>query len=85
MPDLTNHITAHRLALRLGVKTETLAAWRRRGRGPRKWFYLSPTLVAYPLEEVERWEEERQKARPKFNRPPTAPSGGWPRRAEGSR
>jgi hypothetical protein len=77
-------LTAHRLALRLGVKTGTLAAWRRRGRGPQGWFYLSPILVAYPLDEVERWEEGRRKARPKFGRPPTAPPGGWPKHAAGN-
>ena len=73
------YITAPRLALRLGVKTETLAAWRRKKKGPDDWFYLSPILVAYPLEAVERFEAERKKAKPAFGTPPAAPPGGWPR------
>lgn len=46
------------LAKRWGVKEQTLRVWRSRGTGPR-YVRLTPTLVAYPLAEIERFEAER--------------------------
>jgi hypothetical protein len=54
-------LSARDLAKRLGVKTETLKAWRGRSRGPQGWVHLSQTHVAYLILEVERWLEERQR------------------------
>jgi hypothetical protein len=55
-------IAATALAKRWGLKTGTLSKWRRLKKGPRGWYALSPTYIVYPLEEVERFEDERQKA-----------------------
>jgi transposase-like protein len=44
----------------LGIKTATLAKWRRQGRGPQGWFYLSPTLVVYPQQSVEAYVRQKQ-------------------------
>ena len=55
-------IAAAVLAKRWGLKTATLGKWRRLKKGPRGWYPLSPTYIVYPLEEVERFEAERQKA-----------------------
>lgn len=52
---MTRHVPAALVAHLLGIKTATLAKWRRQGRGPQGWFHVSPTLVVYPLEEVERF------------------------------
>lgn len=63
-------VPAHEVAESLGVKTQTLGAWRRRGRGPKRWVYLSPTFVCYPEEEVRRYLLERTTTRPDFPEPP---------------
>jgi transposase-like protein len=39
----------------LGIKTATLAKWRRQGRGPAGWFHVSTTLVVYPAQHVEQF------------------------------
>jgi predicted site-specific integrase-resolvase len=52
---MTTHLTAQAVAHLLGIKTATLAKWRRQGRGPTGWFHVSTTLVLYPIEEVERF------------------------------
>lgn len=46
------------LAKRWGIKEQTIRVWRIKGTGPR-YVRLTPTLVAYPLAEVERFEAER--------------------------
>lgn len=50
---MTSHLSAQNVARVLGIKTATLAKWRREGKGPKEWFHLSPTLVVYPAENVE--------------------------------
>jgi transposase-like protein len=45
-------IPARVVARMIGVKTATLAKWRRFGKGPRGWIEASPTLITYPVEEV---------------------------------
>jgi len=52
---MTTHISAQQTARMLGIQTNTLAKWRRQGRGPLGWVKVSATLVIYPLEEVERF------------------------------
>lgn len=52
---MTHHLSAQTVAQLLGIKTATLAKWRRQGRGPTGWFHVSATLVLYPVEEVERF------------------------------
>ena len=52
---MTRHLSAQAVAQLLGIKTATLAKWRREGRGPAGWFHVSTTLVVYPAEEVERF------------------------------
>ena len=46
------------LAVRWGIKEQTIRVWRTRGTGPR-YVRLTPTLVAYPMAEVLRFEAER--------------------------
>jgi predicted site-specific integrase-resolvase len=57
---VTHHLNAQAVAQLLGIKTETLAKWRRQGKGPTGWFHVSVTLVLYPVEEVERFLAERK-------------------------
>jgi len=57
---MTHHLSAQAVAHLLGIKTATLAKWRREGRGPGGWFHVSLTLVVYPVEEVERFLAERK-------------------------
>lgn len=57
---MTDYLLAPVVARKLGVKTATLAKWRRTDRGPRGWVRYSETSVAYPAAEVERWLEERK-------------------------
>jgi len=52
------YIQARQVARTLGIKTGTLAKWRRQGRGPTGWVRLSRTSVAYPAAEVERFLRE---------------------------
>lgn len=59
---MTQHVSAQTVAHLLGVKTATLAKWRRQGRGPQGWFHVSTTLVIYPVEEVERFLALRRTA-----------------------
>jgi len=64
-----SYLKAQEVARRLGVKTGTLARWRRDGKGPAGAFHLSTTCVVYPLEAIEAFLLARQ-AVPL----PTAPS-----------
>jgi transposase-like protein len=57
---VTHHLSAQTVAQRLGIKTATLAKWRRQGRGPTGWFHVSLTLVLYPIDEVDRFLDERK-------------------------
>jgi len=64
MRDESNdRVSAAAAARLIGVKTQTLAKWRCYGKGPAGWVRVSPTLVTYPLREVERFLVERQGAR----------------------
>jgi|GEM_PF-970297 len=56
-------IPARIVARMIGVKTATLAKWRRFGKGPRGWIEASPTLITYPVEEVARFLAKRRSAR----------------------
>jgi len=60
---MTRHLSAQAVAQLLGIKTGTLAKWRREGKGPGGWFHVSSTLVVYPVEEVERFVRECQRTR----------------------
>ena len=55
-------IPARVVARMIGVKTATLAKWRRFGKGPRGWIEASPTLITYPVEEVARFLAARRSA-----------------------
>jgi DNA-binding transcriptional regulator YiaG len=57
---MKQHLSAQAVAHLLGIKTATLAKWRREGRGPMGFFHVSLTLVLYPIEEVERFLAERK-------------------------
>jgi transposase-like protein len=58
---MTRHLSAQAVAQHIGIKTATLAKWRREGRGPAGSFHVSTTLVVYPADEVERYLRERQR------------------------
>jgi len=57
---MTRHLSAQTVAQLLGIKTATLAKWRRQGRGPQGWFHASTTLVLYPADDVERFVAEKR-------------------------
>lgn len=57
---MTTHVSAQTVARLLGIKTGTLAKWRRQGRGPTGWFHLSTTLVVYPTQNVEAYVKEKR-------------------------
>jgi len=59
---MTRHLSAQLVAQLIGIKTATLAKWRREGRGPVGWFHVSATLVVYPSDEVEQYLRERKRA-----------------------
>jgi len=44
-------IPARVVARMTGIKTATLAKWRRLGKGPQGWIEASPTLMTYPAEQ----------------------------------
>ena len=56
-------IPAREVARMIGIKTATLAKWRRFGKGPKGWRAMSSTLVTYPAAEVERFISERRSDR----------------------
>jgi predicted site-specific integrase-resolvase len=58
---MTRHISAQAVAQLIGIKTATLAKWRREGRGPAGWFHVSTTLVVYPIDEVEQYISKRKR------------------------
>ena len=57
---MTRHLSAQLVAQLIGIKTATLAKWRRERRGPAGWFHISTTLVVYPADEVERYLTARK-------------------------
>lgn len=59
---MTQHLSAQAVAQLLGIKTGTLAKWRREGRGPAGWLKVSATLVVYPVEEIERFLARKRTA-----------------------
>ncbi len=58
--EIEERIAARGVARMIGVRTATLAKWRRLGKGPRGWREISPTLVKYPAAEVQRFIAERK-------------------------
>ena len=58
---MTRHLSAAQAAAALGVKTATLATWRREGKGPKGHFHLTKTLVVYPTESVQAYLAERKR------------------------
>ena len=58
---MTRHLSAQAVAQLIGIRTATLAKWRRQGRGPQGWFHVSTTLVVYPIEEVEQYLSMRKR------------------------
>lgn len=62
-PTQVSLIPATELAKMLGVRTATLAYWRRKGKGPQGWTYAGETVVVYPVAEVEAFIAERQAKR----------------------
>lgn len=69
---MRDYLPAPVVARKLGIKTATLAQWRRLGKGPKGWVHLDPTHVLYPAEEVDAWEREMG-ARTFVTTPPTPP------------
>lgn len=64
--DIPEFISARDLAKRLGIKTNTLKAWRASGRrGPRGWVRFSGTHISYPLALVQLWLEETRRGEPR--------------------
>ncbi len=57
--EIEERIAARDVARMIGVRTATLAKWRRLGKGPRGWREISPTLVKYPAAE-QRFIAERK-------------------------
>ncbi|MCU1349876.1 MAG: hypothetical protein JWO56_2906 [Acidobacteria bacterium] len=57
--EISERIPARDVARMIGIKTATLAKWRRLGKGPQGWRAVSATLVTYPASEVERFIESR--------------------------
>jgi transposase-like protein len=55
---LRTYVQARQVARSLGIKTGTLAKWRRQGRGPKGWLRISRTSVVYPQDEVEKFLRE---------------------------
>lgn len=47
------YLPAPLVARMLGIKTATLAKWRRHGKGPQNSFHTGETTVVYPASEVE--------------------------------
>lgn len=62
----TTYVPSSVVATRLGIKVQTLAKWRCKGKGPRGWFHLSQTRCVYPEHEVDAFIGERMAERPKF-------------------
>jgi hypothetical protein len=62
-----NYLPSTAVARRLGIKTQTLAVWRCKGKGPKGWIHISATRVAYPEEEVEVFIRTLADRRPVFN------------------
>ena len=54
---MLHHLSQHELARRLRLSVRTLERWRWLGQGP--CFLKVGNRIAYRLEDVERWEEDR--------------------------
>lgn len=77
-------VSAAVVAKAVGVRRETLASWRRRGKGPPS-MRIGRLLTLYPIEDLRRWwgspaaaylrRRQRQPRDPQSTRPPrrTAP------------
>ena len=63
----SNYLASGVVARRLSIKTQTLASWRCKGKGPQGWIHLSATRVVYPEEQVEAFIERLAGRRPEFN------------------
>lgn len=63
----TNLLPSAEVARRLSIKTQTLAVWRCKGKGPKGWIHISATRVAYPEEEVDVFIQTLIDRRPIFN------------------
>lgn len=48
-------LNQRQVAQALGVSVNTLAKWRRQGRGPTPWFKVSETLILYTRSGVRAW------------------------------
>lgn len=75
------YLSAAAVARMLGVKTQTLAKWRRQGRGPEGAVHLSATLVVYPSDDVDRFVERRASLPSRvttFGREPGPPTPAGP-------
>src|SRR3954449_7099922 len=55
------YLQAPAVARRLGIRTGTLAKWRRLGTGPNGWVRMNRTSVIYPIAEVEAFIGKRKK------------------------
>lgn len=55
---MSENMTPEQAAAHLGVKTQTLAAWRYRGGGP-AFIKLGARLVRYRREDLEAWTASR--------------------------
>ena len=44
------------VAKRFGIQTGTLKKWRQQGKGPRGWKRIAPTVVVYPVDEVQKFD-----------------------------
>ena len=64
---LPSYLPSAAVARCLGIKTQTLAAWRCQGKGPKGWIHLSATRVVYPEAEVEEFIRTLAGRRPDFN------------------
>jgi predicted DNA-binding transcriptional regulator AlpA len=62
---MTSYLPAQVVAEKIGLKTSTLAKWRRSKvpTGPQGWVRVSATRVSYPVENVEAWIEERKRTK----------------------
>jgi transposase-like protein len=56
-------IAAREVARMIGIKTATLAKWRRLGKGPKGWREMSPTLITYPVAEVAHFIDSKRTGR----------------------
>lgn len=60
--EIEERIAARDVARMIGIKTATLAKWRRLGKGPQGWREVSLTLVTYPVKEVQQFIASKKAA-----------------------